>query len=120
MAIYSQTSGVLSLGTLSAVGVGPAVGFPESASIGPVGQSYSLFNTQVNITGGPATVSVQLQGSLDGTNWFSIGAANTGTATNVAGPLGTANQAFAYVRANLGTLTGGTNPTVTVFAVAVS
>lgn len=72
------------------------------------------FTMQTVVTGAPTTVSVTLQGSLDNVNWSTIA---TSTST-------TGDQQYSvdkpqrYVRANLGTLTGGTAPTVTVYIIA--
>lgn len=118
MALYSQTSGpVTLLSAATATGTGAVVGFNESASSGAIGQAYSIFTVQVNTTGSPATISVQLQGSLDGVNYTSIGSAIAATG---ASSVGTANLAYPYIRANLATLTGGTNPTVTVLALGAA
>lgn len=64
------------------------------------------------VTGAPATCTYSLQGSRDGTTWFTISAsAITCTSTTVAFE---ANKPTVYVRGNLLTLTGGTAPTVTL------
>ena len=61
------------------------------------------------VTGAPTGVSVTLQGSLDGTNWFILA-----TSTSTTGDYqSVADKPCHFVRANLGTLTGGTAPTVT-------
>jgi len=75
----------------------------------------STFTMQTVVTGAPTAVSVTLEGSLDGSNWTTIA---TSTST-------TGDQQYAvdkpqtYVRANLGTLTGGTSPVVTVYLAAL-
>ena len=70
---------------------------------------------QINLTGSPSGVSVTLRGSLDGVTWNTI---DTSTATtNAVRPVNLSNaQAgpYAFISADLGTLTGGTTPTVTV------
>lgn len=60
-------------------------------------------------TGSPSSFYVDLEGSLDGTNWFSLGTIS-GASYIVVG-----DYAVRYVRANLSGLTGGTNPTVTAW-----
>lgn len=67
------------------------------------------------MTGAPATISVTLEGSLDGSTWFVLA-----TSTSVTGDYQTAtDKPVAFLRGNLGTLTGGTAPTVTVRCVAL-
>lgn len=92
---------VVSLAAVTGTGVGGVV---------DLGVSASKFTMCYTITGAPATVSLKLQGSHDATNWFDI-ATSTATASG-------ATSSFdlfvaRYLRANLGTLTGGTAPTVT-------
>jgi hypothetical protein len=76
-------------------------------------QICKVFTMQTVATGG-ATVSITLQGSLDGTNWTTLA-----TSTSATG-----DQQYAvdkpqkYLRVNLGTLTGGTAPTVTAYVAA--
>jgi len=54
--------------------------------------------------------SVQMQGSLDGTNWFNLGTAtNTNAASTVFAPVIVTGTAVRYVRAHIATnITGGT------------
>ena len=70
---------------------------------------------QVTITGGPTSVTVDLEGSLDNINWFQL-------ATNPfdAGELAAGGTLFhvdektvRFIRVNLTVLSGGTSPTVT-------
>lgn len=62
------------------------------------------------VTGGPATCSVQLEGSMDNTNFFLISASTTCTSTVMFQAI---DKPVLYVRINLTALTGGTAPTVT-------
>ena len=75
-----------------------------------VGGLFRAFAWQVVTAGAPTGLSVTLQGSLDGVNWTTI---DTSTATG-----GETRDVSAFpatfLRANVGTLTGGTNPTVSV------
>lgn len=64
---------------------------------------------QVTTTGSPSTISVTVQGSLDGANWSTLGSAITATGLTFI-----ADSPVLFLRAVLGTLTGGTSPTVTV------
>lgn len=76
--------------------------------------AYRCFTMQTTVTGAPTAVSITLQGSLDGTNWFTLA-----TSTSTTGDLQhVVDKPVRFVRANLGTLTGGTAPTVTALIVA--
>lgn len=96
---------VMQLLQASAVGAGAGVDLTYGKG---------TFTVQTVVTGAPTAVSLTLQGSLDGTNWTTLA---TSTST-------TGDQQYAvdkpqrYIRANLGTLTGGTAPTVTVYCIA--
>ena len=61
-------------------------------------------------------VTVDLEGSLDDTTWFVLSshAFDAGEITASAAMFHVADKPVKYVRANLNTLTGGTDPTVTV------
>lgn len=66
--------------------------------------------TSAGVTGGTA----QLQGSLDGNNWFNIGAAVNLNAANTVFPLSAGGTAARFVRAAItGVMVGGT-VTITV------
>ena len=84
------------------------------------------FTMNVVVTGSPSSLTVRLQGSHDGTNWFTIlDSDNSGSkvyGTEYANKHETLDNSLTarplkpharYVRANLVTLTGGTSPTVT-------
>lgn len=96
----------VSLAAVTATGAGGqfAIEAPYTAPLA------MQFTWQSIVTGAPATISITLEGSLDGSTWFVLD-----TSTQVAGETRfvTAKNAV-LVRANLGTLTGGTAPTVTV------
>ena len=93
------------LNAVTATGAGAAI---------DLGVTRTKFTMQTTVTGAPTAVSVTLQGSLDGVNWSTLA---TSTST-------TGDQQYAidrpvrFVRTNLGTLTGGTSPTVTTFIAA--
>ena len=82
----------------------------------PVRKIIKDHTVYASITGAPTAVTVDLEGSLDGTNWVQLA-----THPFTAGEL-TATQAMfhvidkpvRFVRVNLTALTGGTSPTVTV------
>lgn len=65
---------------------------------------------QVVTTGGPATCTLNVQGSLDNINWFDLSGNQTCTSSLM---FHVVNKPVQYVRINLSALTGGTSPTVT-------
>lgn len=66
----------------------------------------------VTVTGSPNSTAVLLEGSHDGQRWFLLVAAGTGTGDTQA--VKTVSEHWVrHVRANLTTLSGGTNPAVT-------
>lgn len=76
---------------------------------GPLQEAPVDHAIQVVITGSPSSVSLTVQGSLDGANWFTLGSAIT-----AAGLTFIADSPVLFMRTNLGTLSGGTSPKVTV------
>lgn len=94
------------LNAATVTGAGSAYANPERRN----GGAFTNFTWQAIVSGGPSAISTTLQVSLDGVNWTTAD-----TSTNVAGETRQlANWPAAFFRANLGTLTGGTAPTVTV------
>lgn len=77
-------------------------------------RSYSVSKI---VTGGSAVTAatVLVEGSLDGSNWFTI-ATLSATATESAS---VADRPAKFVRANLTTLTATANPTVDVYVAAI-
>lgn len=75
----------------------------------------SKFTVQTVITGAPTTVSITLDGSLDGVNWtvLATSASTTGDQQTVV------DKPQKYLRANVATFTGGTSPTATVYLAAL-
>ena len=71
-------------------------------------------SVQVIVTGSPSACSLQLEGSLDSTNWFNLSGGQTCTSDIL---FSVVNKPVAFIRANLTTFTGGTNATVTYFGV---
>ena len=97
------------LNAVTATGAGASFSVPEK----PTGGLFSNYSWQVVPTGSPTGISTTLQGSLDGNTWVVID-----TSTNTAGEVrAVSGKPFAFMRANLGTLTGGTAPTVRVYLV---
>lgn len=73
-------------------------------------RTYTL---DVRTTGSPASFTVALEGTLDGTNWTSIGTTSTTGRTRFA------DSPVKTIRANLTALSGGTSPTVTAVILMV-
>ena len=68
----------------------------------------------ISVTGSPSVAQVSLDGTINGTDWFSIA---TATLTNmIAFPV--SPVAVTATRANLVSLSGGTSPTVTAWIAA--
>lgn len=112
-----QTTGLsngapaLALNAATADGNGTAIDYTTSRRT--FGMQYILAG-DVNFTGG----TVNLQGSLDGTNYFTIATLTIGT--DASGKIVFAvDKPARYVRVNAASLAGGTNPTVSAYVVAV-
>lgn len=104
--------GTVNLGTLSALGASAPVRLQRA------NHKHTI---QIVVTGGPATCSVQLEGSLDDPaketmTWANVSGAQTCTATTT---VFTIDKPVTAIRANLTILTGGATPTVTVKYVGV-
>lgn len=89
-----------------------------ATSTGPGGwpalnEPRSIHTMQVSFTGSPTRVVVNLEGTVDGTNWKVFATFDT-NAGNASGDVITiSEQPLLNARANLTTLTGGSSPTVT-------
>jgi hypothetical protein len=103
-AIVQNTYGIAPLQSLNAVS---ATGGGVSLDGQVTRQNATMV---VNSSAGVSAGSVQMQGSLDGTNWFSLGSAvSTTTASTVFTPVVVQNAYVRFVRANVATaITGGT------------
>lgn len=93
---------------------------PQTATgvVGPVdlGACYSKFGMQTVVSGAPTSVSATLQGSLDGTHFFTLA-----TSTSTTGDYQSiADKPARWIQVNLGTFTGGTSPTFQAFVGVVS
>ena len=98
---------ITSLAAVTATGAGTAIELSRFAS------NTNSIGLYVSTTGSPTTVSITIEMSPDdGTTWYSLSGsaltATTFTCQNYSIPPGASR-----VRARLGTLTGGTSPTVT-------
>jgi hypothetical protein len=79
-------------------------------------QGASRYGVQRVTTGSPSTVNLLLQGSLDGSTWFTLLDLSTlGTPMMV---WSDDDRPVAFVRLNLGALSGGSSPTVTASVIA--
>jgi len=96
-------------GTALAVGVGKVIDCQDV---------FANAFMQIAETGSPSTSSVNLECSLDGTNWTVLGT-STSTSSTPALVYGTSGVPFRLLRANVTATTGGTSPTVTAFVGAL-
>ena len=107
---YTSANTVVEL-LSAATGVTTGAGLMVRTSTLPEMMSF-----QTVITGAPTGVTVTLEGSLDGTNFFLMD-----TTTLATGEIRFISyKPVMYVRAKLTVLTGGTAPTVTVLFLAVN
>jgi hypothetical protein len=105
--VYDSLTGT-SLAAVTATGAGTIFnnGAPRTAA-----------SMQVSVTGAPSTWNVNLEGSVDGTNFFTLASVTQATTGSVASSINV--HAMVAVRANLTAFSGGTSPTFTaVVAVA--
>lgn len=104
MAVTTLTRGIpeTSLNSNAANGTaGVSFALPQSK----LGTGWSI-GWMMTFTGGPSAVSDQLEGSLDGTNWYIIGSA----VTTIAGSINFAAGVVArFVRVYHTSKSGGTN-----------
>lgn len=79
------------------------------------GVSYTFASITTVITGSPASFTITLEGTMDGSNWTTLA-----TTTNTAGETvySTGLIPFTNLRAHCTAVSGGTSPTVSVVAVA--
>ncbi len=91
-----------------------ATGAGSTFDLGSPASSWAI---QVVATGSPIACIVDVEGSLDGQNWYTLG-----TWSKVSLDFGDiafiSNKPVLYIRANLKTLTGGSSPVVTACMVA--
>jgi hypothetical protein len=73
---------------------------------------FSNASAQFSFPSAPATISVNLEGSMDGVTWTVL-ATSTAVTTNTVSASGTM---FRLLRANVTAVTGGASPTITVIA----
>jgi hypothetical protein len=90
-------------GTLTALPLTNAIGFGPAIQLKQAVASLGIY---IKSTGSP-TYSITVQGSLDGTNWFTLG-----TAVTSDGYTAITGDPVSWVRLDLSAFTGGTNPTI--------
>lgn len=109
-AIEAYTTGmppVKSLAAVSATGGGTALD-------GVVARPTAMM--VVTTSAGVSSGSVQLQGSLDKVNWYSLGSAVSTTSASTTSTVVVTNSLARYVRADIATIIAGTGtPTVTAW-----
>ncbi len=95
-----------SLDAATATGAGFAIMFDEPKA------NYSLF---ASWTGSPSSVTIHVEGTIDGDNWFNVDQVSTSATPQIlkGGPFPVIG-----LRANLTALSGGTSPTVTAWVAA--
>ncbi len=105
-AVEAYTSGLAPIVSLSAAS---STG-PGAVLDGPACRANAVM--VVTSSSGVSAGSVQLQGSLDGTNWYSLGSAvSTSSASTTFSPVVVGRAYTRYVRAEIATaITGGTVP----------
>lgn len=94
----------------------PALTATGNTQVFAVAQMPWVHTVQINVTGGPATCTAKLQGSLDGVNFFDMNTAQTCTSGAL---FAVANLPVLFIRINLTTFSGGSSPTMTAFYAGV-
>lgn len=101
-----KTSNVAPFTVLNAVA---STGAGASVDLGGVAREFTLAHVE---SGSPTSASITLQGSHDGTNWFPL--IQYSGAGDVYPQVASSTAHFArYVRGYVGSLSGGTSPTIT-------
>lgn len=96
MAFLNQKLSLLSAKTATGVDTTRVVALDR------VCRSFTMYKTIVGVF---SALVVALEGSIDGTNWFSIGT----DSTTAAGVTHVADKPCLFLRANVTTFTGGTS-----------
>lgn len=86
----------------------------NSTVVQALGAAY--VTAQMNITGTGPSATIQLQGSLDGSNWDNIGSAATVTSTSFV--YKTEIQVYRYYQLNMSAISG-TSPSVNAWIAAI-
>lgn len=88
-----------------------AVESPVSGSAIQLKKTVTYCTVQVIATGSPAAVDVELEGSLDGTNYSALATHSVSLPADI---FHVAGKPVTHVRGKLTNLSGGTSPTVTM------
>ncbi len=108
MAVVGVFSGeaFTSLNAATATGPGDVAAVGGAAPLGGVPRKIAW---EKRVTGAPTAVQVDIEGSLDNSNWYQLDTENTtgNTFREIT------QRGAKFIRARLVTLTGGTSPTVT-------
>jgi len=103
---YTPNTVAVSLNAVTGTANGTSFAMPN---YGRCPQPPTKFTWQMSYTGSPSGVSATLQGSIDGSTWFTLD-----TSTSTSGEVRVViNNPMKFIRIVLGTFTGGTNPTAT-------
>jgi len=81
----------------------------QTPSFNVVALSPISHTVQILLTGSPTGCAVQLEGSLDNTNWENLSGTQDCTSVTM---FHVVNRTVPHVRGNLTTLSGGSSPTV--------
>ena len=83
-----------------------------------LGVGHAKFGFQAKHTGGPTSVIVDLEGSVNGNDWFSLGTWDSASQRN-GDIVFVVDKPVVHVRGNLTTLTGGSSPTVSAWLAVI-
>jgi hypothetical protein len=109
-ALVGYTQGLQPLVSLSAVSAtGPGTALD---SVTCRGNAIMTVTTSAGVSAG----SVQMQGSLDNTNWVNVGSAVSTTSANTTTAVVATSQFYRFYRANIATVITGGTVTVSVGA----
>lgn len=87
-----------------------ATGTTTAQGIRVTGGYARTHGIQAVTTGGPTTATLDLEGTIDGTNWFAILSGVDASSSIISA---VADKPVKQIRFNLTALAGGTSPTVT-------
>lgn len=102
--------------TLLTDAVEGTTGHIENINDETTGSVSTIQTYSTTITGGPTAAIVNIEGSLDGTNWGNLATHNLSAGELVTGVaiFHVVNRPVPFLRAIVGTLSEGSNPTMSV------
>lgn len=116
--VSGQQRVIAGIAPVTALNAVTATGASTAVDLGVVRTAFAM---QTVVTGSPTGVTVNLEGSLDGSHWATIVSSTSTTGDyKSAGQASATAPCFRYIRANLTTLTAGTSPTVTAIIAAAA